>query len=191
MQKTNGMSDFKLPEKLAPIVVGDYVLRLMKMADAEAIFAIRSDEETMKYMGVKPLKNMEEAQNWIKTCLREHEQNLAITWVITHPTEVQALGYCTLWQINAKNNFAQLGYALQRHHTGKGIMLKVLPIIVDLAFNRLGFHRLEANLDKHNLASEKLIQKLGFQKEALLRENYYFDGEYIDSLIYGLLATDR
>ena len=63
-------------------------------------------------------------------------------------------------------------------------MAAVLPV----GFDQVGLHSIEANVSPENIASRRLLEKFGFKQEAYFKENYYFNGEFLDSVIYSLLA---
>ena len=67
--------------------------------------------------------------------------------------------------VRAALQSAYLGYYAFRPHTGQGFMTEGLALVVRHAFRRLGLHRLEANIQPENLASRRLVRRLGFRKE--------------------------
>lgn len=52
------------------------------------------------------------------------------------------------------------------------------------------FHRIEANMNPNNILSIKLLEKLGFKKEAYFRENFFYNGKFLDSVIYSMIESD-
>ncbi len=66
-------------------------------------------------------------------------------------------------------------------------MYEALDMVLDYAFCRLNFHSVEAVIDPGNLASERLLLKHCFVKEAHLKENFYYQAEFLDTVIYSLL----
>jgi len=62
--------------------------------------------------------------------------------------------------------------------------------VLDFAFGELRLHRLEADVDPRNLPSLRVLDRLGFTREGVLRERWLVAGETQDSLICGLLARD-
>jgi ribosomal-protein-alanine N-acetyltransferase len=72
---------------------------------------------------------------------------------------------------------------------GKEIASEAVGIVVEFGFNEMKLHSIEAVIDPRNSASEKVLQKNGFIKEAHLKENEFFEGEFIDSVIYSRLNT--
>jgi RimJ/RimL family protein N-acetyltransferase len=62
--------------------------------------------------------------------------------------------------------------------------------VLALAFTRLGLHRVIARVDARNLPSLRLCERLGMRREAVLRENEWFKGEWTDEVDYALLASE-
>ncbi|MGZ5443472.1 MAG: GNAT family N-acetyltransferase [Thermoanaerobaculia bacterium] len=58
------------------------------------------------------------------------------------------------------------------------------------AFQTLGLHRLEADVDPRNTASIRCLERLGFRREGYARERYHLGGEVQDAVLYGLLRKD-
>ena len=70
---------------------------------------------------------------------------------------------------------------------GKGIITEAVQLIVEYGFNEMNMHSLEAVIDPENIASARVLEKNNFIKEAHLKENGFFDGRFIDAVIYSLL----
>lgn len=68
-------------------------------------------------------------------------------------------------------------------------MSEALTAIIAFAFEEMKLHSIEANINPLNEASRKLLMKQGFVKEAYFREDYYFNGKFLDSEIYSLVST--
>ena len=66
-------------------------------------------------------------------------------------------------------------------------MMEAAKKTIDFGFREMGLHSIEANINPNNLRSTKMLEKCGFVKEAHFRENYYYDGKFLDSVIYSLL----
>ncbi|MGL6162488.1 GNAT family N-acetyltransferase [Microbulbifer sp.] len=100
------------------------------------------------------------------------------------------VGTCTLAGIDRHNRHADIGFALGREYWGRGLMLQALPAVIEFAFNRLKLHRIGADADPRNVASIRVLEKLDFQREGLLRECYFHMGEVQDALLFSLLRRD-
>ncbi len=63
--------------------------------------------------------------------------------------------------------------------------------MLELGFDHYGLHRVAAQMDARNIASARLAERAGMQREAHLRQDWWSKGEWTDTLIYGALASDR
>ena len=90
-------------------------------------------------------------------------------------------GYHTWW---LDHNKAELGYWLNERSRGKGYMTEALETIIKFGFNEMNLHRIEAYINPDNLSSRKLVEKLGFSEEGMIRENYRINGKYLEQCVY-------
>ena len=177
----------QFPEEV-PVLTGEKtVLRPFAKKDAETYFQIRSMPESMKYIGKAKYRSIEEAYEWMDWIKREFDQKRSIVWCIADRESDKMLGYGLVFKFNYSHHWAMVGYALHKDFFRQGVMSDCLPLIIDYAFKEMKLHRLEANIDKRNIASESLLKKFGFKQEAHFIENYYFDGQYLDSIHFGLV----
>ena len=96
----------------------------------------------------------------------------------------------TFFKIDSKHHRAEIGYTLEPNYWGKGYMTEVMCRLFSFGFNDFNLHSFEANINPQNEKSKGILLKLGFQKEAYFRENFFYKGEYLDSEIYSLLEKD-
>ena len=75
-------------------------------------------------------------------------------------------------------------------HWGKGLATEAVRRVLQFGFERIGLHRVEAELDPRNTASARLLERIGFRYEGLLRERWWVYEEWCDSALYGLLRAD-
>jgi len=106
------------------------------------------------------------------------------------PEDDAVIGTCTLARLDATHGIAEVGFALARDSWRRGYMKEALPLLVDFAFSRLGLRRLEADVDPRNVASLRLLERLGFRREGLLRERYCMNAELQDAVLLALLGRD-
>ena len=165
------------------------LLRQINAKDANEVFLLRSDEQVMKYIDRPKAKNIDEALDFIKMIETITANNEAIQWGITFKDNPKLLGYIGFWQMQKENFRAEIGYALLPDCHKKGIADEALKAAIDYGFNTMNLHSIEANLNPDNIASAKLLEKNNFEKEAYFKENYYFEGKFIDSLIYSLIVS--
>lgn len=85
---------------------------------------------------------------------------------------------------------AELGYWVAEPFWGQGIATKAIKQAIDMGFKNLDIVRIFARPYGSNKASQRVIEKLGFTKEAHIKQNLYKWGEWEDELIYGLRRED-
>lgn len=102
----------------------------------------------------------------------------------------QTVGAAEIVNIRWYNHKGELRFWLVPQARGKGLATRALKMIMELAFNTLNFHRLEAEVYAFNTKAIRLMQKLGFQKEGVLREAKYFSGSYHDIWRFGILRQE-
>jgi RimJ/RimL family protein N-acetyltransferase len=101
------------------------------------------------------------------------------------------IGWCSVGQWNPTYRSASLGYCLDEAAWGRGIATEAAGALLDWAFEALDLLRVQAEADTRNAASVRVLEKLGFTREGLLRQNCIVAGEVSDSYVYGLLRGER
>jgi ribosomal-protein-alanine N-acetyltransferase len=163
------------------------VLRRIDVNDVNEIFALRSNPQTMKYIPRPLVKTMEDALVHIAMIDDKIENNEGINWGITLKSNPKLIGIIGHYRIKPENYRAEIGYMLLPEFNGKGIMPEAVKAAVHYGFKVMQLHSIEAIIDPENFGSEKVLQKSGFVKEAHLKENEFYDGRFLDTVIYSLL----
>jgi ribosomal-protein-alanine N-acetyltransferase len=83
-----------------------------------------------------------------------------------------------------------LGYWVDQAVSGRGLATSAVALVCDHAFGPAGLHRLQADIRPENLRSQRLVERLGFRQEGVLRRYLDIDGDWRDHLSYALLAED-
>jgi RimJ/RimL family protein N-acetyltransferase len=100
------------------------------------------------------------------------------------------IGWCSVSQWNRDYRSASLGYCYDASAWGHGYATEAGRVLLAWAFEALDLNRIQAETDTRNLASARVLEKLGFALEGTLRENCIVDGEVSDSWLYGLIRRD-
>jgi ribosomal-protein-alanine N-acetyltransferase len=116
------------------------------------------------------------------------QKNEGITWGIALKNHNVLIGTIGYWKIVKEHYRAEIGYLLHPEYQGKGLMQEAMSAVIDYGFNTMQLHSLEANVNPGNADSIKLLEKNNFLREAWFRENYFYNGKFIDSFIYSLLT---
>ena len=165
-------------------------LRSLGPQDAGRLFAIRSNDFVIKYLGRPKPEQIGEIEELIEKIRLDYENSVGIAWAITAKDTGLLIGTVGFWRIDRQNHRAEIGYLFHPDFWGQGLASEALLAVVPFGFNQLRFHSVEANVDPLNEASKRLLQRFGFVQEGYFRENYYFDGRFLDSAIFSLLAKE-
>lgn len=164
------------------------VLRQVNTNDADTILSLRSNDQVMKYIPRPYLKNKEDALGLIAMFDDKIENGIGINWGISFLEEPEKLmGIIGYYRMKPEHYRAEVGYMIFPEYHGKGIVSEALQKVVRYGFEEMKLHSIEAVLDPENIGSEKVLLKNGFVKEAHLIENEYYEGRFLDSMIYSLL----
>jgi ribosomal-protein-alanine N-acetyltransferase len=164
-------------------------LRGPRADDADAVFALFSDPAVMRYWSRPPMTARAEAEGRIAEYAEDFDARKALQWVVATRARDEVIGTCALFRFEPRHRRAEIGYALRSDHWGRGLACEAVTLALDWGFRTLGLHRIEADIDPRNAGSRKLLERLGFASEGLLRERYFVGGETSDTELFGLLAT--
>ncbi|HIY67329.1 MAG TPA: GNAT N-acetyltransferase [Candidatus Agrococcus pullicola] len=178
------------PITLFPLQTERLRLRLHQHADAPALQHIYSRPDVARYLLDEPWSETEAARQlgarMMKTGLNSTSAALAL--VIEHKGEV--IGDVQLWLTNIERRVAEIGWVIDPAYGGRGLATEAVRTVLTLGFDQGDLHRIAAQMDARNEASARLAQRAGMQREAHLRQDWWSKGEWTDTLIYGVLATD-
>jgi RimJ/RimL family protein N-acetyltransferase len=177
--------------KILPTIDAPRVrLRQLAEADVDGLFTIFSDEDMMRYWSSKPMKDRSEAEALLARIDRQFAEKSGFQWGVERKEDNRLLGTCTIFHIHPRNRCGEIGYALKSEHWKKGYMGEALKGLLDYAFGPMDMRRLEADVDPRNSSSLRILDRLGFRREGLLRERWDVDGDIQDSIFFGLLNRE-
>ncbi len=164
------------------------LLRRTTTGDAEALHFLRSDKRVMQYIDRPPSRDLQDAVDLVTKMDEGINSNTTIAWAIClkgSPTMAGSIGF---YRTDLANHRGEVGYMLHPDYQRKGIMDEALKAVLDFGFTRLRFHTIFAVVNPDNAASIALLEKNKFVREAYFREDYYFEGKFLDSGIYCLIT---
>lgn len=171
-----------------PVLAGRRVrLRGPCPGDADAVFALFSHPEVMRYWSSAPMRSRMQAEGRIGEMQDGFARRESIDWLVAARDDDRAIGSCTLYRFDARHRRAEIGYALHPDQWRRGLAREAVSLALGWGFRSLGLHRIEADVDPRNEASRRLLLSLGFSSEGLLRQRFLVDGHAADSEIFGLL----
>jgi [ribosomal protein S5]-alanine N-acetyltransferase len=166
-----------------------FLLKQILPDDQEFIFKGLSDPRVIPYYGVQ-FKTFEATRSQMEFYDRIWREKTGIWWKIINKQSNEPIGACGINGYQSTHEKAEMGYWLLPEFWGKGVMKEVLPVMIAHLFRQWKLHRLEAVIEDENESSIKLAEKLGFQKEGLLRESEMKNGKRINLFLYSLLKTE-
>ncbi len=177
-------------EEFPQLETENLFLREIKLSDAEAVFQFFSDDEVLKYHDVEAFVSVEQAQMLINSLHERFKNKWGIRWGIAKKDDNMIIGTCGYggWVKNSLR--AGIGYELAKPYWHQGIMTEALSAMLKFGFEKMELNRIEATVMLDNIASMKLLEKLGFIDEGILREYGYWKGEFHDLKMFSLLKRD-
>lgn len=180
-----------LQKPVAMMETARLILDALRPADASGLFEYRGDPEVARYQVWKPAnvgeavafiaKQVEqpfgEADSWCQLAIRSRQtRELVGDFGVHFPA--------------TKADPIEFGLSLKPAQQRKGYAREVMSAAIDLAFRAWGYRRVVGSVDPRNTASVALCRSLGFRQEAHHVESYRFRGEWVDDMIFALLARE-
>lgn len=165
-------------------------IRGINSGDAEALYNYRSDADTNQYQGWIP-KTLDDAQIFIsKVSESIDEYDTWFQFAIISKTNGELIGDIGIHFFDVDRYQVEIGCTLAKSYHGKGIAIEALKAIIEYLFVNLYKQRITCSIDPQNQASIKMVERLGFRKEAHFKQSIYVDGEWYDDVVYAILKDE-
>ena len=165
-------------------------LRPFTESDAGALFALHSDAHVLRYWDSPPWSDPARAERFIAACRRLADDGTGVRLAMDRADDGDFIGWCSLTSWNPEFRSARLSYCLRDVAWVQGYATEAVHALLEWAFDTLDLNRVQAETDTRNLASARVLEKVGFQREGTLREDCIVNGEVSDSWVFGLLRRD-
>jgi [ribosomal protein S5]-alanine N-acetyltransferase len=186
----SGTSAMSTPIEFQYLHTARLSLRILTAKECAYFFEHCSEEVIRKELGLTTDAAYDKKVNWFKKGFSVHQKPFVKFQLIDRSTD-EIIGACGFHNWFEEHKRSEFGYDLYREeHKRKGFMTEAATRIIAYGFETLGLNRIEACVGPSNIASQKVLQKLNFKEEGLLREHFYRDGIFHDSIIFSLLKTD-
>ena len=169
-----------------PIKTSRLRLRLFAPDDLAAYHAIRAREDINRWLYSEPATEAESREAVDRRIARLPETGVALVAEIAATGEFAGDVTLTMGEYRQ----AEIGFVFDPQHQGHGYATEASAALVALAFETYDVHRVYGRLEARNLASARVLEKLGMRREAHLVENEWVKGEWQSELIYALLAHE-
>src|SRR3954468_12801774 len=165
-------------------------LRPFGDADADDLFALHSSARVLRYWDSPPWSERGRAERFITACRQMADEGTGARLAVDLVPDGPFIGWCGLSQWNPDYRSASLGYCFDEAAWGHGYATEGAGALLQWAFATLDLNRVQAETDTRNLASARVLEKLGFLREGTLREDCIVNGDVSDSWVYGLLHRE-
>lgn len=153
------------------------------------IFKLFGDERVTQFYNAVTLTNQSEAQTFVDWFHSRFINKEGIRWGISmkgHSNIIGTIGFNNF----TKRHRANIGYDLQADFWNRGFITEALEAVIEYGFNELDINRIEAEVMPGNPASEKVLSKIGFKNEGLLRQWMYWNDKHYGMIMFSLLQSE-
>jgi RimJ/RimL family protein N-acetyltransferase len=175
-----------------PIRTKRLVLRLFNRHDLEAVYDMQSRPEVARYLYWGPRTRSQAADSLQEKlrCQSIEVEGDILNLAVERAEGGPVIGDLMLRYVSAVHRQAEIGYIFHPMAHGQGFATEAARAVTDLAFGELGVHRVYGQIDGRNVASARVLERLGMRREAHLVENEWVKGEWTDEVIYAVLAHE-
>jgi ribosomal-protein-alanine N-acetyltransferase len=174
----------------ATIETDRLVIRGIQEADMADLLVMNQDDEVLRFLPYAKWLTLDDGLAWLARVRKLEAAGTAVQLVMVDKASARVIGACVLFKYDEGSSRAELGFAMAREFWGKGLMLEALTVLIAHAFTVRGVRRLEAEANSLNTASCRLLDRLGFVSEGLMRQRYRVKGAIYDTRVFGLLGDE-
>jgi len=181
------------PTEVPTITRGLITLRKPHLDDTQAVFDGCQDPLIPRFTAISTDYSMAHALDYVQRTDASVRTQRELPFVIEYGNGDDRVfaGTISFHSLSVKNSVGELGYWMTSSMRGKGIATTAARMLTDYGFATIGFQRIEAMVDRDNVASLKLLESAGYQREGLLRKKISRDdGRQVDMYIYAALPED-
>ena len=174
-----------------PLLGGKLVtLRELRATDATSLCALLTTEEVARFVSPPPT-TVEGFERFISWTLRQRTAGTYACYAVTLRGFDTAIGIIQVRQLEQGFGTAEWGFVIGSPFWGTGVFQESAELVLDFAFDTLGVHRLEARAAVLNGRGNGALRKVGAVQECRLRKSFRKNGEFLDQVLFSILAGDR
>lgn len=179
-----------MADPVLPLRTERLLLRTHRPDDLEPLLAYYADPEVARYIPWEPWTREQAEGHLAKRLLRTGVDgpDSALALVVEHDGRV--VGDVVVWPADATLERGEMGWAFHPDVAGRGYATEAVRALIGVAFGPCRMRRVAAQLDARNTLSARLCERVGMTREAHLRQDCFAKGEWTDTLVYGLLASE-
>ena len=173
-----------------PIDTERFVLEPLAEEHLDGLFAVHGDADATRFIPSSTWQTRADAEDWLARNMLMRDEGKARRWAIVEKEDARPIGDCMLFSFDERSARAEIGFVLGRRDWGRGAMREAAGALITTTFDGLELGRIEAFADPRNVASDRVLRRLGFVHEGLLRQRSTIKGQVCDSNVYGLLRNE-
>jgi RimJ/RimL family protein N-acetyltransferase len=175
-----------------PLATDRLDLRLHTAADLDAMADLWGRSEVVEFL-YQDVQDRSGAERMLQNRLHfegllADGDRLVLAAEVRETAEV--VGEVVLACVSVAHRQGEIGFVFHPDHQSRGYAAEASTVLLRVAFEHVGFHRVVGRADGRNLPSAALMGRLGMRREAHFVENEYVKGEWTDEVVYALLATE-
>jgi ribosomal-protein-alanine N-acetyltransferase len=166
------------------------LLRKITLNDASDMFEYASNPEVSEYTMWSTHVSLEDTKYFLKSLTKMYKRRELVDWGIVHKAEKKFIGTCGFVEWSMTHNRAEIGYALSGRYWGEGYMSEAVNAIIEFGFREMLLNRIMGRCEVNNIASARVMEKVGMQLEGILRQQLFVKGRYWDLKFYSILREE-
>jgi len=166
------------------------LLRKITLNDASDMFEYASNPEVSEYTMWSTHTSIEDTKYFLQSLTKMYKRRELVDWGIVHKAEKKFIGTCGFVEWSMTHSRAEIGYALSRRYWGEGYMSEAVNAIIEFGFREMLLNRIIGRCEVNNIASARVMEKVGMQLEGILRQQLFVKGRYWDLKIYSILREE-
>ena len=166
------------------------LLRKITLNDASDMFEYASNPEVSEYTMWSTHVSIEDTKYFLKSLTKMYKKRELVDWGIVHKAEKKFIGTCGFVEWSMTHSRAEIGYALSARYWSEGYMSEAVNAIIEFGFREMLLNRVMGRCEVNNIASARVMEKVGMQLEGILRQQLFVKGKYWDLKIYSILREE-
>ena len=155
-------------------------LRPLRADDAADMFEYAKNSAVTEFLLWSPHPDVGYTRRYLEFLSARYRTGLCHEWAVVERASGKMIGTCGFAQLDLPHNVGEIGYVLNPAFRGRGLAAEAATAVLQVGFETLGLHRIEARYIRGNAASVRVMEKIGMQKEGIHRGAMLIKGAYRD-----------
>jgi RimJ/RimL family protein N-acetyltransferase len=177
---------------VGPIATDRLVLRPFTPDDFDALYAYQSRPDVAQWLewGPRSEDEVRVSLGMKLTSVAIADEGDVLSLAMERKDTGELVGDVILHLVSAEHRTAEIGYIVHPDHQGLGYTTEACREVLRIAFDDLGLHRVVGRLEPRNVASARVLEKIGMRREAHFVENEFIKGEWQSEAVYAILDRE-